>query len=80
MCIARAREADLPAACRLQDQYSLIPLSLWSMKDAVLPENRDVWPAFDSRTDPIAEWQTMNKGMTENPPEARLAKLVERID
>jgi hypothetical protein len=43
----------------------------------VLPASRDVWKPFDPKTDPLAEWKTMNKAMTENPPQARLAKLVE---
>jgi hypothetical protein len=30
--------ADLPAVRKLQDQYTLVPLSLWGKKDAVLPE------------------------------------------
>src|SRR5205814_1882604 len=49
----------------------------WGKKDAVLPESRDVWKPFDLKTDPLAEWKTMNRAMTENPPQARLAKLVE---
>ena len=72
-----ADQADVPAVNALQDQYSLIPLSLWGKKDAVLPESRDVWKPFDTKTDPLAEWKTMNRAMTENPPEQRLAKLVE---
>jgi hypothetical protein len=69
--------ADYPAVNALQDQYTLIPLSLWGKKDVRLPESRDVWKPFDAKTDPLAEWKTMNRAMTENPPEARLAKLVE---
>jgi hypothetical protein len=42
-----------------------------------LPESRDVFRPFDPKTDPLAEWKTMNKAMTDNPPQARLAKLVE---
>jgi len=68
--------ADTPAVNALQDQYTLIPLSYWGKKNARLPESRDVWKPFDPKTDPLAEWKTMNKAMTENPPEARLAKLV----
>jgi hypothetical protein len=67
---------DAPAVNALQDQYSLIQLSYWGKKDAKLPETRNVWKPFDPKTDPLAEWKTMNKAMTENPPEARLAKLV----
>lgn len=69
--------ADLPAVRKLQDQYTLIPLSLWGKKDAVLPVNRDVWEPFNLKTDPLAQWKTMNRAMTENPPQARLAKLTE---
>jgi hypothetical protein len=70
-------DADLPAVRKLQDQYTLIPLSLWGQKDVTLPASRDVWAPFDPKTDPLAEWKTMNRAMTENPPEARLNKLVE---
>ncbi|RJT28118.1 DUF1254 domain-containing protein [Mesorhizobium waimense] len=70
-------QADVPAVRKLQDQYTLVPLSLWGKQNAMLPESRDVWAPFDPKTDPLAEWKTMNKAMTENPPEARLAKLVE---
>jgi len=69
--------ADAKTVNALQDQYTLIPLSLWGKKDAVLPASREVWQPFDPKTDPLAEWRTMNRAMTENPPEARLAKLVE---
>jgi hypothetical protein len=70
-------EADVPAVNALQDQYKLTPLSFWGKKDAVLPASRDVWKPFDTSTDPLAEWKTMSRAMTNNPPEARLAKLVE---
>ena len=70
-------KVDVPVVNALQDQFTLIPLSLWGKKDARLPESRDVWKPFDPSTDPLAEWKTMNRAMTENPPEARLAKLIE---
>lgn len=69
--------ADARTVNALQDQYTLVPLSLWGRKDATLPSSRNVWRPFDPKTDPLAEWRTMNRAMTENPPEARLAKLVE---
>jgi hypothetical protein len=69
--------ADAPAVHALQDQYTLTPLSFWGKKNTKLPESRDVWKPFDPKTDPLAEWKTMNRAMTENPPEPRLAKLVE---
>lgn len=70
-------QADVQAVNELQDKYTLIPLSFWNRKDIKLPASRDVWKPFDPKTDPLAEWKTMNRAMTENPPEARLAKLVE---
>jgi len=70
-------KADTPAVNKLQDQYSLVPLSLWGKKNAELPASRDVWAPFDPKTDPLAEWKTMNRAMTEDPPEKRLGKLVE---
>lgn len=71
--------ADVPAVNKLQDQCMLIPLSFWGKKDAQLPASRDVWQPFDAKSDPLAEWKTMNRAMTENPPEARLAKLLEQF-
>ncbi|MFO1306044.1 MAG: DUF1254 domain-containing protein [Burkholderiales bacterium] len=70
-------ESDLPAVRALQDQYTLVPLSLWGKQGAQLPASRDVWKPFDPKTDPLAEWKTMNRAMTDDPPQARLSKLVE---
>lgn len=69
--------ADVANVNALQDQYTLTPLSLWGKKDAQLPASRDVWKPFDPKADPLADWKTMNRAMTEDPPEARLAELVE---
>ena len=67
--------ADVSAVNELQDQYTLTPLSLWG-ENAKLPERRDVWKPFDAETDPLAEWKTMNRAMTGDPPEPRLLQLV----
>jgi hypothetical protein len=67
---------DLPVVNKLQDQYRLTPLSLWGKQDAKVSENRDVWKPFDAKTDSLAEWKTMNRAMTENPPEARHEQLM----
>jgi hypothetical protein len=34
---------------------------------------------YDANTDPRAVWKTMNKNMTEIPPEARYAALVKIV-
>jgi hypothetical protein len=67
---------DVAAVNSLQDQYELTPLSLYGKPGAKAPESREVWMPFDAKSDPLGEWRTMNKAMTENPPEARLAELM----
>ena len=50
----------------IQDQYLLTPLSCWGTTNT-LPEDHSVWAPF-STNDPLADWKTMNRAMTENPP------------
>ncbi|MFO1091267.1 MAG: DUF1254 domain-containing protein [Hyphomicrobiales bacterium] len=71
--------ADQATVNALQDQYRLIPLSLWGQVGATLPESRDVWPPYDPKADPLGEWKTMNRAMSEDPVESRLAKLAEQF-
>jgi len=59
---------DVKAVNELQDQYKLTPLSLWGKKDAKVTENRDVWKTYDVKSDPLADWKTINRMMAENPP------------
>lgn len=61
-------KADVKAVNALQDQYRLTPLSLWGKKDAELPAGRDTWKPYDGKTDPLADWKTINRCMAENPP------------
>ncbi len=68
--------ADVPNVRDLQAQYTLVPLSLWGKPDATLPERRDVWAPTDPTTDPLGDWKTMNRAMTEEPPEASQAPLL----
>ena len=67
---------DVATVNALQDRYSLVPLSFWGKKNLTLPESRDIWAPFDPKTDPLAEWKTMNLAMTEEPPESRLKPLL----
>jgi len=60
--------SDESTVNRLQDQYRVVPLSLWGKDGAKLPEDRNVWAAYDAKTDPLADWKTINRAMAENPP------------
>ncbi len=72
--------ADVPAVNKIQDQYKLTPLSLFGKKNAKLPPaDHNVWKPFDKKTDPLADWKTINKEMTANPPLAQYAALVEQF-
>jgi hypothetical protein len=68
--------ADLPAARAVQDTYALTPLSQWGKAGAVVPEDRKAPAPFDPRTDPLADWRTINRAMAEDPPLAQHAALL----
>jgi hypothetical protein len=68
---------DVKAVNGLQDQYQVVPLSLWGKAGVMLPENRNVWPPFDSKGDPLADWKTINRAMAENPPVEKDKQLLE---
>jgi hypothetical protein len=79
LCIGRTLvdgAKDLPNVHQLQDQYRLTPLSLWGRTGAVAPEERDVFKPFDTGSDPLAEWKTMNMAMTQEPPHEDQATIV----
>jgi hypothetical protein len=79
LCIGRTLvdgAKDAPNVRRLQAQYRLTPLSLWNKTDAVVPQDRNVFRPFDTGADPLAEWKTMNKAMTEEPPHGNQLEIV----
>jgi hypothetical protein len=74
---------DLPKVMAIQSQYKLTPLSLWGKENAELPKRRDVLIPDEPRLnptaetkDPLADWRTINRMLTENPPLERDAALV----
>ncbi len=67
---------DVAAVNSLQQQYRVVPMSLWGKKTAVVPEHRDVLKPFDRTNDPLADWKTINQAMDENPPTPKDAQLV----
>jgi hypothetical protein len=68
--------ADVANVRALQAQYRLTSLSRWSQAPRRLSGDRHVWRPFDPEIDPLAAWKTMNRAMTEDPPEARHAELL----
>jgi hypothetical protein len=68
---------DVAAVNKLQDQYQVVPLSLWGKAGSTLPEDRDVWAPFDPKADPLADWKTIDRAMAENPPAAKDKQLLE---
>ena len=70
---------DLPAIRTVMVQYKLTPLSLWGKPGAQIPESYDVLKPFDRKTDPLAEWKTMNATMAENPPPSRHELLLKQF-
>jgi hypothetical protein len=70
---------DLPAVRAIMAQYKLTPLSLWGKPEANAPESYDVLKPFDRKTDPLAEWKTMNAAMAENPPPFRHEVLLKQF-
>ena len=68
---------DAKAVNKLQDQYTLTPLSQWGKGKLNVPENRDVPKPFDEKTDPLNFWRTVNAAMTENPPTPEHQAIVE---
>ena len=67
--------ADVSAVNELQDQYTLTPLSLWGENAKLAGETRRL-EALRCGNLSAAEWKTMNRAMTEDPPEPRILQLV----
>ena len=59
-------EDDLTNVHAIQAQYRLTPLSCWGTTN-VPPDDRNVWAPYSTNID-LAVWKTMNRAMTENPP------------
>jgi hypothetical protein len=67
---------DVEHVRALQKHYRLTPLSQWDQPGTQMPQDRTIWQPFDPTLDPLATWKTMNRAMTEEPPEVRHAALL----
>jgi len=70
-------EGDLKTVFAIQDQYKLTRLSDWGKTEASQPKGADIWMPLDPKTDPLAEWKTVNRAMIEVPPPSRDADLLQ---
>lgn len=76
-------EKDLPKVLALQKQYHLTPLSAWGKPESEQPvPSHDIWRPYKAKQDPLANWRTINRAMTENPPlknESALLNLLAEV-
>ena len=71
--------SDLEAAHKIQDQYKLTRLSQWGKSEVLPPKDANIWEGFNSKTDPLADWKTINRAMIEVPPPARDADMLQQF-
>lgn len=75
-------QADVPNVHKIQDAYTLTPLSLW--KEGKSENQTKQYPAFQKSGDKLDDFFTnMNNGMTQNPPpsdEQDLMDLFKRLN
>ena len=72
-------ESDLNTVHAIQDQYKLTPLSQWGKAKksaAVVPE---IWKPLDRQSDPLADWKTISRALTEVPADPRDAALMQQF-
>lgn len=70
---------ELKEVTALQDQYGVVPLSLWGRANVDVPENHGVQVPFNRATDPLADFRTINQAMDENPPRESERMLLEQF-
>ena len=70
---------DIASAKALMTQYRLTPLSQWGNGKKPVINPRKVLVPFDRKTDPLADWKTMNAAMTLDPPQDTHKNLVDQF-
>jgi hypothetical protein len=61
-------EADKPAVHAIQDQYLLTPLSQFGQAQTSAVKYDTPWRPYPRKNDPLADWKTINRAMTQIPP------------
>jgi hypothetical protein len=73
-------EEDLPNVHRLQDHYTLTPLSVWTKTGKPgQPETPKTSPPAPNPKEPLEFFRIVNLGLTENPPPADEAPLMAEL-
>lgn len=68
--------ADLPNVHAIQDQYKITPLSQWGKATPAVITYPEIWKPLDRKTDPLAEWKTISRTLTEVPTDPQDAGLM----
>ena len=74
--LRQGRRSDLGAVRAVQDQYTITPLSHVGKSGAPAPKTPEIWEPIAPSTDPLAAWKTINRALTEVPPDPRDADLM----
>src|SRR5262249_15010193 len=72
-------EADVANVRKLQEQYTLTPLSRWGSEGSDRPEHRDVLAPTEPEQDPLGPFKTLNAMLAENPPPAHHDLLINQF-
>jgi len=68
---------ELDTVHAIQDRFQLKSLSRWGEFTTRVLQDHKVWAPYNSSEDPLADWKTINRAMTENPPPPGREALVD---
>jgi hypothetical protein len=66
-------EGEVETVRKLQQEYTLTPLSQWGARTAQRSDRRDVLEPVEPEQDPLGPFKTLNAMLEENPPPAHHA-------
>ena len=72
-------DADLKNVIALQDQYKLTPLSKWGKASASANTTPEIWKPLNRKDDPLADWKTISRSLTEVPTDPRDADMMQQF-
>ena len=72
-CVRSGRRAQDPRSVQARAAFAMGQAGSRPPKDAV------IWEGFDPKTDPLADWKTINRAMIEVPPPVRDADMLQQF-